>query len=170
MLTKLNPKAIVIAHWRSFKDDSTGRLSWLEIAFHACVPALVAATYISFGEGISENAAGILVSAASIAAGLLLNLLVLIYTLVYNAKSAQQQIKNLDALRQVCDEALATIAYCILLSLVLVVSAFFAIAPRSTILSQIGQAVTLYLGAATFLCVLIVLKRVFALVHFEIQR
>ena len=170
MLTKLNPRAIIIAHWNSFRDDATGKLSWAELIFHAVAPAAAAATYTVFGEGISENAAGIVVSAASIAAGLLLNLLVLIYTLVYNAKSARQQIKNLDAMRQVCDEALATIAYCILLSLLLVVAAFFAIAPRASVLSAIGQPATIYLGTANFLCVLIILKRVFALVHFEIQR
>jgi len=170
VFSKINPGQIVRAHWRSFTDDSTGEISAWEVALHTIVPAVVAGTYVNFADGISENAAGIVVSAASIAAGLLLNLLVLIYTLLYNAKSAADPIRNLDAFRQVCDEALATIAYCILLCLILVLSAFCSLAPKSSALSLTGQFGTLYVGTSIVLCLLIILKRVHALVHFEMVR
>lgn len=170
MLNKLNPWRIVVAHWEAFCDDSTGKTAWPEVAFQIVAPALVAFGYCIYGDGISEGVAGIVVSAASIAAGLLLNLLVLIYTLIYNAKNDPNPIKNIDAFKQVSTEALATIAYSILLSLCLVVVAFLALLKGPEWVVFISRFATLYFGCSVFFCILIVLKRVFALVHFEIEK
>jgi hypothetical protein len=41
---------------------------------------------------------------------------------------------------------------------------------KNSLMSLVGQFLTVYLGAATILCILIVLKRVYALVHFEVRR
>jgi hypothetical protein len=170
MFRKISPTQFVLAHWRTFKDDATGNVLIGEVLLHFVGPGLAAAGFLAVGPGISDNSASIVVSAASIASGLLLNLLVLLYTLVYNAKSAATPIKNLEAFRQVCDEALATVAYAILLSLGLVVCAFTALAPQRTIANWIGQFGVVYLGCSAVLCVLVILKRTYALVHFELRR
>lgn len=170
MFGKLNPSRIVTAHWAAFRDYSTGRIVPMEVVFHILAPACISLAYCVYGDGISEGVAGIIVSAASIAAGLLLNLLVLIYTLIYNAKNTANPIKNIDALKQVSAEALATIGYSILLSLGLVVVAFFSLLNEPKFLKYLGEFSTVYIGCSLILCVLIVLKRVFVLVHFEIER
>lgn len=170
MLGKLNPRRIVVAHWSAFRDYSTGRISRSEVCFQILAPACISLSYCYYGDGISEGVAGIIVSAASIAAGLLLNLLVLIYTLIYNAKNDPSPIKNIDAFKQVSTEALATIGYSILLSLALVVASFFSLLSAPEYIKYLIRFVTVYIGCSVILCILIVLKRVFVLVHFEIEK
>lgn len=170
MLGKLNPGRIVAAHWSAFRDYSTDRIIWSEVAFQIFAPACVSLLYCYFGYGISEGIAGIIVSAASISAGLLLNLLILIYTLIYNAKKDPNPIKNIDALKQVSTEALATIGYSILLSLGLVIVVFFSFLSGPKLFEYMIKFFTVYIGCSLIICILIVLKRVFALVHFEVEK
>ncbi len=169
MFTKLNPLTIIKAHFSSLRHYATGEIYWMEIACHLLLPAALAVLHFLLVKEMSEGVAGILVSAASIVAGLMLNLLVLIYTLVYNAKSSVVPITNFDDFKQVADETLSTIAYSILLCLALVLTSFLSLS-RFEYASAVGRVSSIYLGVSAVICLLIVLKRCYAIVHFELTR
>lgn len=168
MLSKLNPLGIVFAHYSSLKDYQTDAISWLEIGIHLGFPAFLAAAHFILVPEITEGVVSIIVSAASIVAGLMLNLLVLIYTLVYNAKTNPNPVANIDDFKKISSESLSTIAYSILLCLLLVVASFLILS-RFPLIAGIGRFFTVYLGTAVILCLLIVLKRCYAIVQLELK-
>lgn len=168
MLSKLNPLGIVKAHYASLRNYQTDTLAIGELILHFGLPASMAILHFRLVPDISEGVVGIIVSAASIVAGLMLNLLVLIYTLVYNAKTNPNPVANIDDFKKVSSEALSTIAFSILLCLLLVVASFLILS-RFPVLAGVGRFVTVYLGVAVVLCLLIVLKRCYAIVQLELK-
>lgn len=168
MLSKLNPISIIKAHYCSLRDYQNDRLSIAEVTLHAMLPMGLAALHVWLVPDISEGVVSIIVSAASIVAGLMLNLLVLIYTLVYNAKTNPNPVANIDDFKKVSSESLSTIAYSILLCLLLVVASFLILS-RFPLIAGIGRFLTVYLGVAVVLCLLIVLKRCYAIVQLELK-
>lgn len=168
MLSKLNPISIVKAHYCSLRDYQTDSLSLGEVLLHALLPMGLAALHFWLVSDISEGVVSIIVSAASIVAGLMLNLLVLIYTLVYNAKTNPNPVANIDDFKKVSSESLSTIAFSILLCLLLVVASFLILS-RFPVVAGLGRFLTVYLGVAVVLCLLIVLKRCYAIVQLELK-
>jgi hypothetical protein len=168
MLAKLNPLSIVRAHYSSLRNYQTDRLSIGEIALHFGFPGALAVLHFYLVTEISEGVVGIIVSAASIVAGLMLNLLVLIYTLVYNAKANPNPAANIDDFKRVSSESLSTIAFSILLCLLLVVTSFLILS-RFPVVAGTGRFLTVYLGVAVVLCLLMVLKRCYAIVQLELK-
>lgn len=169
MFSKLNPIDIVLAHFRSLHSYDSNKLSITEMFFHILFPAFISAIIFWLVREVSETVVGIIVSAASIAAGLMLNLLVLIYTLVHNTKSRTKQVSNFKEFRQLTSETLATIAYNVFLCIFLIVSAFFILS-ESYLLSAIGRLVTVYIGVSAILCLLIVLKRCHNIIQFDVDQ
>jgi len=168
MLSKMNPLGIVKAHYGSLRNYQTNTLSAAEISLHLLLPAVLAALHFWLVPDISEGVVSIIVSAASIVAGLMLNLLVLIYTLVYNAKTNPNPVSNIDDFKRVSSESLSTIAFSILLCLLLVVASLLVLSRFATV-AGVGRFTTVYLGIAVILCLLIVLKRCYAIVQLELK-
>lgn len=168
MLTKLNPTEIISAHFSSMYRYDTGRINWLEISFHLLFPLASSVLLLNTTENFTNDVSGIVVSAASIVAGLMLNLLVLIYTLAYNTKNSSRPISNLDDFKKLTAELLASISYSILLCILLVIASFLALSPNSTVAS-IGRGIAIYLGISTLLCLLLVLKRCYTMVNFDLH-
>jgi hypothetical protein len=168
MFVKLNPLGIVRAHFTSLRSYQNNKLSFREVGLHIGLPVVLAIAHFYLVDDITEGVVGIIVSAASIVAGLMLNLLVLIYTLVYNAKTNASKIANIDDFKQVSYESLSTIAYSIFLCLLLVIFSFMILS-RFPVVAGAGRLVTVYLGVSTILCLLLVLKRCYSLVNFELR-
>ncbi|HQR99192.1 MULTISPECIES: hypothetical protein [unclassified Polaromonas] len=169
MLTKLNPFGIVKAHFCSLKRYDTEQLSIGEILFHLFFPAALSGLHYLLVRDISENVVGIIVSAASIVAGLMLNLMVLIYTLVYNAKNGAKPISNFSDFKNISSETIASISYSVLLCITLVISSFLILSQWAPI-SVLGRLSTVYIGTSTILCLLIVLKRCYAIIQFDLKQ
>jgi hypothetical protein len=168
MLTKLNPTEIISAHFRSMYRYDTGGVSWPEIFFHLLFPLIVSALLLYTTGNFTNDVSGIVVSAASIVAGLMLNLLVLIYTLAYNTKNSSSPISNLGDFKKLTIELLASISCSILLCILLVIASFVALSPNGAAAS-IGRGIAIYLGTSTLLCLLLVLKRCHTMVNFDLK-
>ncbi|MBL8277755.1 MAG: hypothetical protein JNL93_13725 [Pelomonas sp.] len=168
MLTKLNPSEIVSSHFRSMYRYDTGKLSFAEITFHLVFPAAVTVLTLCTTGALASDVAGIIVSAASIVAGLMLNLLVLIYTLTYNTKNSNKPASNMTDFAKLADELIASISFSILLCIALVIASFVALFPDPTV-ALLGKAVTAYSGVSVLLCLLIVLKRCHSMVKFDLR-
>lgn len=169
MLAKINPSEIVWSHFRSMYRHDTGKINTPEVVMHIGLPLIFSIIAAYSTDKISENVVGIVVSAASIVAGLMLNLLVLVYTLTYNTKNSGKSISNPAEFKILSNELLATISYSILTCIILVAAAFLGLAENLS-LSNIGKFITVYLGISAMLCLLMVLKRCHILVSFDLRR
>lgn len=169
MFSKINPYEIIAAHFRSMYRHDTGGLDVAELIIHIGMPFFMAIVVVYCTAPLKSEVVGIVVSAAAIVAGLMLNLLVLVYTLAYNTKNSGKPISNPQEFKRLTDELLATISYSILICIALVAMAFVALADDSLI-SSIGKFATVYLGISAMLCLLMVLKRCHILVAFELNQ
>lgn len=168
MFTKLNPTEIISAHFRSMYRYDTDGINWPELLFHLLFPLIVSGVLLQTTGNFTNDVSGIVVSAASIVAGLMLNLLVLIYTLAYNTKNSSNPISNLADFKSLTTELLASISYSILLCILLVIASFVALSPNGAAAS-VGRGVAIYLGTSTLLCLLLVLKRCYTMVNFDLK-
>jgi len=167
MLEKMNPVGLVRAHFRTFYRYSSGDYSYGELAFQLLFPLAVVAAHF-FWFTLDDTVISIVVSAAAIVAGLMLNLLVLVYTLVFNNRQNFEAFSNFSSFKDICKETLATISYSVLLCIILVVASFCALSSGGGV-GAIGRALMVYTGTSTVLCLLIVLKRCFLLINFEFK-
>lgn len=168
MLTKMNPLGIVFAHFQTLKNYDSDSLSKSELAFHLFVPAIFSYIQYNWGSALSENVISILVSAASIFAGLMLNLLVLIYTLIFNSKMNAKSISNYSDFLILCKETLSTISYSVLICIILVVFCFLNLSSFLNLI-DIGRVGTVYLSISAIFSLLIVLKRCYTIIQFDLK-
>ncbi|WP_242631076.1 hypothetical protein [Variovorax paradoxus] len=167
MIQKMNPWFLVREHFSTFYDYGTGKKSPAEYAFQIGFPAVAAILQLRLF-AVSADVVSIVVSAASIVAGLMLNLLVLVYTLVFNNRESHDLYSNFVDFKRLCRETLSTIAYSVLLCIILVVTAFFALTDGW--IGTIGRFCMVYAGVSVLLCLLIVLRRSYLLINFELIR
>lgn len=168
MFTKMNPSTIVLAHFCTLKDYGTNKVSKAELFFHFVVPAIFVVIHFKFGSKLSEGIISILVSAASIFAGLMLNLLVLIYTLIFNSKQNADKISNYQDFLLLSKETLATISYSVLVCIILVLFCFLCLSEIDC-LSMLGRIGCVYFGISAVFCLLMVLKRCYSIIQYELQ-
>lgn len=168
MLSKLNPIDVIKSHFHSLRYHDTEKISKSEVLFHLFFPAIIAWIYYHYDLKLNPEIVGIIVSAASIVAGLMLNLMVLIYTLAYNTKNAQKPISNEAEFKILTSEILASIAYSVLLCICLVVTAFAALA-SIPIIGIISSIITIYIGISILIVLLMILKRCYIIVNYDLN-
>lgn len=137
----------------------------VRFCFFLLLPLLLAVIHVVYFT-IGENVISIVVSAASIVAGLMLNLMVLIYTLVVNNKDNAKKYSNFDDFKIICRETLATVAFSVLLCVLLVVGALMCLTDN-VFVYHFGWLMMVYAGVAVLFCLLIILKRSYLLINFD---
>lgn len=183
-LTKVNIILIVKHHYGTFRSMRTERPSVGDWTVQVALPALAGVAIVCLLDiTISQDLASIIITSLSIFAALLLNLLLLIYTVVRQRPTEPPdgvtELSDADRRRhrlrvRFLKEIYANISYGILLSVVIILvlvglsvvnpdGASVAVAVR--ILSTVA-----WFGTIQFLAVLLmVLKRVYSLLHTEAQ-
>lgn len=117
MSTKINPRQIIVDHVATLRDHGTGSISPFDIGIFIALPALAGLASYIFERSMSDNVIAILVSSFSIFAGLLINVLVLIYTVSLRAREEfDEGALERDFLREI----FANVSYEILVSIVIV--------------------------------------------------
>jgi hypothetical protein len=123
---------------------------------------------------VDSDTVSIVVSAASIVAGLLLNLMVLIYSLLssYIAKSEAQASNvnnpnrtsyNVENFKGVSKETLSNIAFSVLVCILLVISALMVLTTNVWIKS-LGHLFLIFFGVMLIVTMMIVLLRFYRLI------
>lgn len=168
MLSKMNPFCIVKAHFATLRSYDSDEISKPEMILHIFFPLVFSLIQYKWGSDLSENTISILVSAASIFAGLMLNLLVLIYTLVYNNKQNSKIISNYKDFIKLCKETLSTISYSVFMCIILVISCFASLS-EVEIIKLTGHIGSIYFSVSVILCLLIVLKRCYTIIQFDLN-
>lgn len=166
LFEKIDVRSIVAGHWRTLVDDSSKRLLVADVMLFYVLPLSVPAVLLGGGTVVSAQAANVMVTAISIMAGLLFNLLMLLHGLSWRKPEhpLPRSVKRLAA------QLYSNIAYAILVSLVglvpLMVVANYEPQHR-TAGRVVGSAAALYLVTHFALTLGMVLKRIHTLLQEE---
>ncbi|HKF52559.1 MAG TPA: hypothetical protein VKB26_09620, partial [Candidatus Acidoferrales bacterium] len=123
-MSKIDVWPIVTNHLRTLVDYSSGGASRFDFFLFFGIPLLVSASLLYFKWGFSVDALNALLAAFAIFAGLLLNLLILVFTFSTTTTYANA----LERVRtQFVRELHNNVAYAVLVSIVIVVVSLVAI-------------------------------------------
>jgi hypothetical protein len=154
------------------------RADRLETGMFFGIPVLVACALMWSHLHLRAEIVGIIVAGASIFAGLLLNLLVLIVTIAINKTSAGDRTQQEERLSgKLLMETCFNVGFCLLTCIALISTSFLALAltpaTNSTptdIPSQLVRAMVFYLCGLMVLSTLQIIKRVFVLVEYSVKQ
>lgn len=167
MLYRISPLAFVKAHFKTFTNNRTGKVAWGEIFLQFFIAIGIAYWHLTKFT-ISTDAVGVVVSAASIVAGLMLNLMVLIYTLLVTKVDAKKTTEtNFINFRKLCEETLANIAFSVFVCLILVLAAILKLG-ETGVIADIGHFFVIFSSVFLVIALLVVLKRCYSLIDYNI--
>ncbi|MBF0383473.1 MAG: hypothetical protein HQL69_20835 [Magnetococcales bacterium] len=84
MSSKIDVRRILSDHIQTLRNEKTNKRSLWDLTLFFLIPACLGAFSIHKGFSFSDDAVGVLITALSIFAGLLINVLVLIYSIFQN--------------------------------------------------------------------------------------
>lgn len=122
MTSKIDVRIIITEHLATLRNNATGKTSFADVAVFFGIPAIAAGICTGFCVSLTLNAIGVLVGALSILAGLLINVLVLLYTVKEvgpsddASKKQRTLIKEVNAnlLYEITIAVAAIVALCVL--------------------------------------------------------
>jgi len=167
MIDKINISKIIKDHVSSLKDYNTGNYSCYDLLLFFGIPLLFTFILVYYNISLSENIISILITAFSIFAALLFNLLILIYDIIQRSKKDVNKLKI-----KFIKEIYANISFSILVSIVLVfflLSICFIETNQMWVLLIPLQFVIYYFTLLFLLTLLMILKRIHVLLSKEIE-
>lgn len=162
MSSKIDVRVILKDHFLTLRDEATSRLSYIDIVVMFGIPALFAVASISVRAGVNDSYVGTIVSMFSIFAGLLFNVLVLIYSLSPQDEVPSDQKGEIR--RRLLKQAFSNISYSILIALAVVVILGLSLFVGGWIEILLG-ALAIFLAVNFGLSLLMVLKRLHMLLR-----
>lgn len=185
MSDKINVLGIVRAHLQTLRHHGRDELSPIDITVFVICPLFLAVAVFMAGDSLGENLVNVMINAAAILLGLLLNLLVLMFDQRNRALESLQKFKPVEqggggmrdvegvrgklTLRvEVIKQTVANISFTVLLCIVslaslLVYSMRQASAGSVGYFESVIYALNAFIWVSVFLIILMVVKRVFAL-------
>ena len=172
---KIDVSRIVVAQFRTMRDDSIQRYSSFDLLLFYGLPLLLGGIAPHFGWKFSSDVLNALLTAFSIFAGLLLNLLILVYTFSSQTEHPTVLAKTrTTTIRELHDN----IAYSILVSIVIVVVTMIAVAylkmhetPGVTPFTNWWlTGILIFLTLNFVLTLLMILKRIYVMLNQTINR
>jgi hypothetical protein len=167
MSTKLNVTSIITEHYRTLRNQSDKKISKLDLFVFVGVPIIISLLMFEFGVKLNSEAS-LISTVLSIFAALLLNLLVILYTLFLNENNSEKK-KSTGRWGILIREVFSNIAYCILVSifcLVTIVISLFLQQIFETILNFISA----FLVSNFILSLVMIVKRMYVLLRFEFDK
>ncbi|TSP09978.1 hypothetical protein [Cupriavidus campinensis] len=148
------------------KPFGGGRVSKYELLLFFILPLFSPLCQLYLDFRLNENIVSVIVSAASIFAGLLLNLLVLLYSIVSADKRRGAGIEDSKE-RMLIEQSFYNISYAILICAVMVVASLLVLT-KSGWWVRPSELVVYYFGFQLFLSVAQILKRCHKLLEYRI--
>lgn len=158
MSSKINIAQIVTDHLATLRNEGTGKVSLFDIAIFIALPITFAVAYYASGWKFSENATNLVITGMSIFAGLMINVLVLIYTVALNTKTEDETAEEAIIEKRFLRQIFANISFSITTSVFIVVFvgiSFFTGSKAQEILS----AIVVFMLTNFLLTLLMTLKR-----------
>lgn len=172
MVKKIDFTKIWSDNIATFKNHDDGSWSLTDFCLFLFFPCLLASLILATDYVLKENFVTAIITAASIFAGLLLNLLVLIYTIVFNDSEKVKVRVGEDRFpiwQNLIQQTFANISFCILVSIIIVsLCLLFYLDAMS-----FGRSVVIFLlyffCSSLILHLFMVLKRIHTIIDFEIR-
>lgn len=178
MIDKINFNKIVRAHLGSLRNVATGNCL-ADYALFFGLPIIISLLLNNLNLKLDKDLINILITSASIFAGLLLNLLMLIYTIIIRVQdqigarkkedpNAVDPVQNSqDEIKvRVLEETFSNVSFCILVSVLLVILCLISLIGSEYLCIVIPYAVY-FLVPLMILTILMILKRVHSLIASE---
>lgn len=156
MSRKLDVRDIVVDHVATLKDARTGRRSRADIVAFFALPILIAGGLIWAGLRLDSTEIAILITALSIFAALLLNLLLLIHSIITGMGTGAETLRR----RNLLQELYANISYAILISVVAITLLLIDAVASNSLVRFVVSVLVYFLVSNFLLTLFLVLKRI----------
>jgi hypothetical protein len=172
---KIDITRIIVAQVRTMRDNATQKYSTPDLLLFYGLPVLLAAGAVHYGWKFNADVLNALLAAFSIFAGLLLNLLILVYTFSSQTEHPAALTRNRMALIK---ELHDNIAYSIVVSIFIVVVTMVTVAylkmhEKPLEVAFTGRWVTatvIFLTMNFVLALLMILKRIYIMLNQTIDK
>jgi hypothetical protein len=172
MLDKIDVRKIVSGHFETFRDYATHERSRSDLMLFIGMPFVVAVAAFWWRLSFSISVVNSLLTAFSIFAGLLFNLLVMVLSFL-QAGPGNRSKRQLSIRRELLRQITANLSFSILISIAIIVVAILALAiakPSDAYIPRWSSAIVL-IGSINFgLTLLMVLKRMYDLMINEVDQ
>jgi hypothetical protein len=166
---KANVLPIIRAHMATMSSARTGSPMLADYLFFFGIPVVLGGVLVATGFGFRVDAVIGFLNAFAILTGLLLNLLVLVFTISVTISSSERA--DVQTRRKVLKEIFTNVCYCIIVAVVATGTALSALSyMRSISGAQTGKGATFLLCALTanfVFSLLMILKRMYILISTE---
>lgn len=167
LLTKADIRPIIAAHLKTMSDFRTGSLSFGDLAFFFGAPTAFGVILDVIRFGFRIDAVNGFLNAFAILTGLMLNLLVLVFTI----STTMTEKVDFQMRRRVLREVFTNVCFCILVAVCVAVTALVSLSyMRSTPFAQTGYLATFLLTFLTsnfVFSLLMIVKRMYILITTE---
>lgn len=169
-MSKISVLPVVEGHLATLYDQRTQKTSPVDVATFFGLPGALAVVLVAMKFGYRVDAVNGFLNAFAILTGLLLNLLILVFTLASTTSVTKMDPrKRRDLLREI----FANVCYCIVIAVGVVVSAVTALSyMRSTqgaVSGPIATFLLTFLGLSFVLTLLMIVKRMYILMNKELE-
>jgi hypothetical protein len=170
-MSKINVLPVIFRHLETLRDYGEEKPSWTDYSLFLFIPIICGVALAWYGFGFRTDAVTGFLNAFSIFTGLLLNVLILVFTLTGSTSPINIDVRlRRELLRQV----FVNICFAIIVSVVVVCAAIVALSyMRSEPGARTGVVATAVLTACTInfvLTLLMIVKRMFFLLDKELER
>jgi hypothetical protein len=170
MIDKIDLRPIIRAHFRTFRNFESQKVSPGDYLLFVVLPAALTAVLVAVGVRLRPQSVGILVAALAVFAGLFFNLVILVADLAVRGEDQPPtRERRLRIKSRVLVEVHANVSFAILVS-VLCLACLAALGFEGPLAGRIVlESFALFLIIQFFLTLLMILKRMHALIGAEVQ-
>jgi len=172
MFSKFSVWVIIKGQLRTMKVYGTDKLDFFEVCVLFFIPLASPILQIFMDLHLSKDIVGTIVSAASIFAGLLLNLLVLLYSIlsaILKPNPVKTPCVDDERIKDLIEHLFYNISFAILVSILIVVASLIHLTGMKWIMTGSDIFVS-YFGIQLFLLITQILKRFHKLLEHQMSR
>jgi amino acid transporter len=167
MSSKFSVNRIVSDHISTLRINGTDNRDWSAIFTNFILPLIVAILFIYYGIIIVSREFTVILTAFSVFAALLLNLMILVFSIVNREKEKDEEKRDIMKI-QLLKETYENIQFTVLTSVIIIVVILFMLfIPFNTYLALILSFVVYYLVFVFIVTLFMVLKRTHSIMSKE---
>ncbi len=154
----------------TLRDFSSGNLSKIDIFVNLFFPAMLSIMFVSFDRLISGSMINSILTAFSVFAALLLNLMILVYTIVSRENSKSEETKKDKLKLMLLKETYTNIQFSVLMSVFIIICLLLILFLPSSKYINVTLSLLIYYFIFVFIfTILMVLKRTHIVMKQEIS-
>ncbi|MEH2465993.1 hypothetical protein [Nostoc sp.] len=170
IFSKINVLEIVTNHLNTLRDYGASKHSKFDIFLFFILPFIIGVCVVFSGIVLNKDLISTLINVFAIFAGLLFNLLVLIYDVSSKAAKPTNSVQANKLKLEILEQIYFNISFEILLSLLIVILLSISIMLNNGLANSVFSVLVFFLAILFILTFLMVLKRVNILISQEIDQ